>query len=85
MVSKKQVIKNRLYKLKTIIIDEAVMLKKNEIEAIDFVLRNLTTNVQDEATVFGGRQIVLSGDIYQLEPVGIDNNSKNGTIMESFS
>lgn len=50
----------------TIIIDEVSMLRSDLLEAIDYSLRK---NGGDPAKVFGGKQIIFVGDIFQLPPV----------------
>jgi len=54
-----------LRELELIIIDEISMVRADIIDFIDKVLRIYTRN--DEP--FGGKQLLLVGDIYQLEPV----------------
>lgn len=49
----------------TIIIDEVSMVRCDIIDAIDRVLRKLMHN----GLPFGGKQMIFSGDMYQLEPV----------------
>lgn len=49
----------------TLIIDEASMLRADLLDAIDYILRASTKN----DAPFGGKQIVLFGDLYQLPPV----------------
>ena len=53
-------------KIDTIVIDEVSMLRSDILEAIDFSLRK---NGGDPNKKFGGKQIILSGDIFQLPPV----------------
>ena len=52
-------------KLRTLIIDEASMLRRDQFELIDVVL----AHVKDNSTPFGGVQMVLVGDMFQLPPV----------------
>lgn len=52
--------------LDTIVIDEVSMLRADVLQAIDYSLRQNGGN-PDEA--FGGKQIVIVGDIFQLPPV----------------
>jgi ATP-dependent DNA helicase PIF1 len=52
--------------LATLVIDEASMVRADLLDAIDFSLR-LNRNRMD--VPFGGVQIVLFGDLYQLPPV----------------
>ena len=57
--------KKLLREIELIIIDEISMVRADIIDFIDKVLRVYTRN--DEP--FGGKQLLLVGDIYQLEPV----------------
>lgn len=52
--------------LDTLVIDEVSMLRADLLEAIDFSLR---VNGGDPNQVFGGKQLLLIGDLYQLPPV----------------
>ncbi|MBL4669104.1 MAG: AAA family ATPase [Flavobacteriales bacterium] len=65
MKSKKYLTKN-FDKVKVLIIDEISMLHKNQLNAIDVVLRYF----KDSQLAFGGVQIVLCGDFFQLPPIG---------------
>ncbi len=51
--------------LETIIIDEASMLRADLLDAIDHILRISTR----ENVPFGGKQLILFGDLFQLPPV----------------
>lgn len=55
-----------LQNLELIIIDEISMVRADMIDFIDRILRTYTKN---HRTPFGGKQMLLIGDIYQLEPV----------------
>ncbi len=55
-----------LREVELIIIDEISMVRADVIDFIDKVLRVYTRNMRDP---FGGKQLLLVGDIYQLEPV----------------
>ncbi len=65
-MSSKKYLKDHLEKVKVLIIDEISMLHKNQINAVDVVLRYFKKN---EAP-FGGIQIVVCGDFFQLPPIG---------------
>ena len=54
-----------LRELELIIIDEISMVRADIIDFIDKVLRIYTRNYEP----FGGKQLLLVGDVYQLEPV----------------
>lgn len=62
----KKYLKDHLEKSKVLIIDEISMLHKNQLNLVDKVLKYFKTN--DEA--FGGIQVVLCGDFFQLPPIG---------------
>lgn len=55
-----------------IIIDEISMVRADIIDFIDKVLRIYSRNMREP---FGGKQLLLVGDIYQLEPVVREENS----------
>lgn len=55
-----------LQELELIIIDEISMVRADIIDFIDKVLRIYCHNMREP---FGGKQLLLVGDIYQLEPV----------------
>lgn len=54
-----------LKNLDTLVIDEASMLRRDQFELIDVVL----SNVLENNSPFGGLQIILVGDFFQLPPV----------------
>ena len=57
--------RNIMEKLDTVVIDEVSMVRADILDAIDVSLRrNCNNNV-----LFGGKQIILIGDIFQLEPI----------------
>ncbi|KAI0566563.1 AAA ATPase [Gracilaria domingensis] len=60
---------NDLRRIQVLIIEEVFLLNSETLEAIDAVLRCFVRNDFDCALPFGGRQVVLSGDIFQLGPV----------------
>jgi hypothetical protein len=55
-----------LEKTDTIIIDEVSMLRADILEGLDYSLRN---NGGNPKLIFGGKQILFVGDIFQLPPV----------------
>ena len=57
--------------LELIIIDEISMVRADIIDFIDKVLRIYSQNMREP---FGGKQLLLVGDIYQLEPVVTEND-----------
>jgi ATP-dependent DNA helicase PIF1 len=60
----------------TIIIDEVSMLRADVLQAIDHSLRQNGGNAEK---LFGGKQIIFVGDIFQLPPV-----SREGDEVEKF-
>ena len=54
-----------LKRVDTIIVDEASMVRCDIVDGIDRVLRKVMKN----DFPFGGKQLIFSGDLYQLEPV----------------
>ncbi|XP_058216696.1 uncharacterized protein LOC131327562 [Rhododendron vialii] len=73
-----------LIKETTLIIwDEASMAKKESIEALDYLLRDLI----DNDTLFGGKVVVLGGDFRQVLPVipkGTRHDCINASIVRSY-
>lgn len=67
-----------IQKVELIIIDEISMVRADIIDFIDRVLRIYTQNLR---VPFGGKQLLLVGDIFQLEPVV---KSDERTILEKF-
>lgn len=57
----------------TIIIDEVSMVRADVMDAIDWVLRQITGNLNSR---FGGKQMIFCGDIFQLPPV-VRNQDKD--------
>lgn len=55
-----------IHEVELIIIDEISMVRADIIDFIDKVLRIYSRNMREP---FGGKQLLLVGDIYQLEPV----------------
>lgn len=55
-----------LKEIELVIIDEISMVRSDTIDAIDRILRVYSQNLRQP---FGGKQILLIGDVFQLEPV----------------
>ncbi len=64
-LKRKKTLRKSVQNTRVLIIDEISMLHKNQIELIDRVLRQLRNSVE----AFGGLQLVLCGDFFQLPPV----------------
>jgi hypothetical protein len=58
-----------LRELEQLIIDEASMVRSDVLDAVDFVLKSVRKN----KFPFGGVQVVMIGDLYQLPPVVKDH------------
>ncbi len=56
----------RINEIEILIIDEISMLHRQTLQDIDTILRHIRRNPQDP---FGGVQIIVSGDFFQLPPV----------------
>lgn len=62
-----------LRELELIIIDEVSMVRADVIDFVDKVLRVYCQNTREP---FGGKQLLLVGDLYQLEPVVKDDDKQ---------
>lgn len=67
----------RIKSVQVLIIDEVSMLHARQLDLVDEVLRHFR---QDERA-FGGLQVVLSGDFFQLPPIGV----KGETNKDKFA
>lgn len=76
----KKYLKENLENCIVLIIDEISMLHRNQLEMVDKVLKYFKKN--EEA--FGGIQLILCGDFFQLPPVG-DRNEKNSDKFSFMS
>ena len=70
-LKKKSKLKRRLEDTKVLIIDEVSMLHGKRLDMVDQVCRAF----KDKEKPFGGLQVVLSGDLFQLPPV-----TKSGSV-----
>lgn len=58
---------NRIYKsVDTILLDEASMIRADLLDGIDWFMRRFG---RDRAFPFGGAQVILVGDLFQLPPI----------------
>jgi KaiC/GvpD/RAD55 family RecA-like ATPase len=69
-------IKNNIKSMDTLIIDEISMLSSKRLEQIQYIFES----VRCSACPFGGVQMILSGDFYQLPPVPNINYGDNGQM-----
>lgn len=65
-LKKKKYLTDQFKKVKVLIIDEISMLHREQLDAIHQVLSHCLDNPQ----AFGGLQVVLCGDFFQLPPIG---------------
>ena len=63
-----------LEQIELVIIDEISMVRADIIDAIDRILRVYSHNLREP---FGGKQLLLVGDVFQLEPV-VKNDERAG-------
>lgn len=68
-----------LRKMQTLIIDEVSMIRADVMDAIDYSLRKNLGN----PLPFGGKQVLLIGDLYQLGPVVASTNNEK-ELLERF-
>nr|XP_016481825.1 PREDICTED: ATP-dependent DNA helicase pif1-like [Nicotiana tabacum]XP_016481826.1 PREDICTED: ATP-dependent DNA helicase pif1-like [Nicotiana tabacum]XP_016481827.1 PREDICTED: ATP-dependent DNA helicase pif1-like [Nicotiana tabacum]XP_016481828.1 PREDICTED: ATP-dependent DNA helicase pif1-like [Nicotiana tabacum]XP_016481829.1 PREDICTED: ATP-dependent DNA helicase pif1-like [Nicotiana tabacum]XP_016481830.1 PREDICTED: ATP-dependent DNA helicase pif1-like [Nicotiana tabacum]XP_016481831.1 PR len=78
-ISKQSLLVCLIRDVKLIVWDEASMAKKNIIEALDTLLRD----IMDVDTMFGGKVVVFGGDFRQTLPV-VRNGKKKDFIYESL-
>ena len=78
-ILKKSSLKKNIQKAAILAIDEISMLDINTFEYVDMVLRK----VRDNWAPFGGLQLILIGDFFQLPPVNKDNSKELKYCFES--
>ncbi|HPS28609.1 MAG TPA: PIF1 family DEAD/DEAH box helicase [Candidatus Paceibacterota bacterium] len=69
-LSRKPYLKERFKKTHVLIIDEISMLSQEQFESLDLICQKLKKNEGP----FGGMQIILCGDFFQLPPVGKEDS-----------
>ncbi len=80
-ILRKQDVLRRLKKVKVLIIDEASMLHAYQLDLVNKVLREARGSWEP----FGGVQVILSGDLFQLPPVKKDNVTEVRFVNDSSS
>jgi len=68
-----------IQKIRTIIIDEVSMLRRDQFELIDIIL----SAIRDNPLPFGGVQMILVGDFFQLPPVVTSSEAMKYTDLQS--
>ncbi|MDN6275868.1 AAA family ATPase [Psychrobacter sp.] len=76
-LSRKQFLADRLKETAVLIIDEISMLHAKQLNLVSQVLKHVRKN----DTAFGGIQVVVAGDFFQLPPIG----SKGESNREKFA
>ena len=72
-IASSEYISKRINRTKVLIIDEVSMLSANTLDMVDMVCRE----IKQSAEAFGGIQIVLVGDFFQLPPIIKTNFTQN--------
>ena len=72
-LSRNQRVQRRMEKTKVLIIDEISMLHAHQLDNVDKICRYLK---EETFLPFGGLQVVLCGDFFQLPPVQKNRNEK---------
>ena len=70
-------ISSKIKAIKVLIIDEISMLHYKQFEMVSYVLKS----IRNDYRPFGGVQIIVAGDFYQLPPVGNEDISKRFAFM----
>ena len=76
---RREEITRKLSSIKTLVIDEVSMLHSRIFEALDQRLRE----IKRSSCPFGGMQIVLIGDLYQLPPIEKSNTKTSRFVFSS--
>jgi ATP-dependent DNA helicase PIF1 len=63
----------------TLIIDEVSMMSPDLLDKLDYIARN----IRKSDTLFGGIQLILVGDLYQLPPINRDSRDGPQFVFES--
>jgi ATP-dependent exoDNAse (exonuclease V) alpha subunit len=69
-LSRKPYLKERFKNTSVLIIDEISMLSQEQFESLDLICQQLKKN----KSPFGGMQIILCGDFFQLPPIGKEDS-----------
>ena len=93
-IASSEYVAKRIHRTRVLIIDEVSMLSGNMLDMVDMVCRE----VKQVSEPFGGMQIILVGDFFQLPPIVKRNNLEEekqslliphvghgGTALESFA
>lgn len=65
-ISSRSNVKKQVTNANVLIIDEISMLHKRQLDMVDVILKHIRSNQK----AFGGMQVILCGDFFQLPPIG---------------
>ncbi len=80
-IAEKKYIRNKVEAAKVLIIDEVSMLHHFRLDMVDRVLRNIKKSKEP----FGGIQVVLCGDFFQLPPISRFGEPQSRFVYDSKS
>jgi len=81
-LEEKKYLWKRFEKARVLIIDEVSMLHGSQLDMIEKVCRRFKRNDKP----FGGLQLILSGDFFQLPPINkVNNENESGMVFNSAS
>ena len=72
-------LKSKIKNIDVFIIDEVSMVRSDVLDCIDYIMRKCCKN----NIPFGGKQMVLVGDLYQIPPVCIGSDRKE--LLSNYS
>jgi ATP-dependent exoDNAse (exonuclease V) alpha subunit len=81
IIAKTKRLAERIKATKVLIIDEISMLGPNTLEMVEAVCRR----VKDQGKIFGGLQVILVGDFFQLPPVSKDEPLAEQSLLNEPS
>jgi hypothetical protein len=70
---------SRILSTKVLIIDEVSMLSAKVLDLVNSILQAFKQNLKP----FGGMQVILCGDFFQLPPIKKNNNEDNNFVVKS--
>ena len=73
---KRRYLRNRILKTNVLVIDEISMLPYYTLDAVDLLCRR----IRNDERPFGGIQVVMCGDFFQLPPVSISESKQQDVI-----
>ena len=71
--------------IKTLVVDEISLVRSDMFAAIDYRLRQYAPSSGSCLLPFGGRQLILCGDFFQLPPVVTDTNIGGHSVGEEVT